>query len=123
MNSPSTMAVAPHTWWPSRSKYGILDRDAFAHPGALADARGVAQIVQRHFEDLFHFPGRRLEVRPPIGDADNRVQREAADQDVHRRQLTEDPHPRRIHADFLGRFAQRRLGQRLPRIGGAARAG
>ena len=38
---------------------GILDRDAFADPGALPDSRGVAQIVERHLENLFHFTRRR----------------------------------------------------------------
>ena len=34
---------------------GILDRDAFADPRALPDPRGVAQVLERHFEDLLDF--------------------------------------------------------------------
>ena len=66
MNSPSTIAVAPQTWCPSRSKYGIFDRDAFTNPGALPDSRGVAQIVQRHLEDFVHFA--RAPAGNPAGD-------------------------------------------------------
>jgi hypothetical protein len=49
------------------------------------------------------------------------MQREAADEDVDRRQLAEDADARGIDADLLVRFAQRRLRQRLAGIGGAAR--
>ncbi len=48
------------------------------------------------------------------------MQREAADDDVHGRQLSENPDGRGIDPDFLGRLAQRRLAQRLAFVGRAA---
>ena len=120
MNSPSTMAVAPHTWWPSRSKYGYSTATPSRTwcPAGCARRRADRAATPRESLPLPRAtpgnPGR------AIGDADNRVKSEPADQDVHRRQLTQDPDTRRIDADFLRRFAQRRFSQRLSRIGRAA---
>ena len=121
MNSPSTMAGRAPDLVPEQIEVGTFDRDAFADADVASDARRVAQIVERHLEDLFHFPRRGDELRPRVGDADDRMQREAADHHVHRRQLAEHAHRRRIDADFLGGFAQRRLGERFARVGRAAR--
>src|SRR5262245_60997922 len=99
----------------------IFHRDALANPGALPDPGGVAQVVERDFEDLVHFPWRRREVGPSIRQTNDRVQRKAADQDVHRRELPKNAYDGRVDADFFSGFAERRFGQRLTRIRGTAR--
>ena len=94
---------------------GILDRHAFADPGALPDSRRVAQVVERHLEDLLDFVRRRRKSGRRSVNADDRMQRKAADEHVNRRELAEDAHGRRIDADFFGRFAQRRLARAFRR--------
>src|SRR5213079_2593601 len=59
----------------------IFDRDS------LANSRCITYMFERHFEDLLDLPWRSRKVRPPIGDAHDRVQRESADDDVNRREL------------------------------------
>ena len=92
----------------------VFDRDAFADPRPLPDPRRITQVLERHFENLLDFIRRRHEVGAPIGDAHDRVQGEAADEHVNRRELAEDSHACRIDARFLRRFAQRRLASVSP---------
>jgi hypothetical protein len=110
MNSPRIIAVAPHTWWPRRSR-----------AKSPANARRVLKILHRHFEHLLDLMRGGVEGGTLVGDADDRVQRESADEHVYRRQLAEHAHPCGIHADFFECLAQRRLGERLAWIGCAPR--
>ena len=105
---------APHLV-PEEVEVGILDRDAFANPGPAGFARRRGDRRQRHLQDLLDLVRRRAEVRPPVGHADDRMQREAADEHVHRRELAQHPHVRRIDADFFGGLAKRRLARAFRR--------
>ena len=82
---------APHLV-PEQVEIGVFDGDPFADPGSTPDSRGVPQIVERHFQDLRDLVWRRNEVRPQVADAHHGMQRKAADDDVHRRELAEHPH-------------------------------
>ena len=94
---------------------GILDREPFARARAVADVRGVLQIVDRHFDHFLDFVRGRLEVGALVGDADDRVEREAADEHVDGRQLAEHADAGGIDADLFVRLAQRRLRRASPR--------
>jgi hypothetical protein len=82
---------APHLV-PDQIEIGVFDGDALADPGSTPYSRGVPQIVERHFQDLRNLVRRRNEVRPQVADAHHGMQRKAADDDVHRRELAEHAH-------------------------------
>ena len=60
---------------PEEIEIGILHRHAFANPNSLPDSRRVAQIVERHLQNLFDFVRRGDEIGTLFRDANNRVQR------------------------------------------------
>src|SRR3954470_2258298 len=74
-------------------------------------------MFERHLEDLLDFSRGGRKVRASIRDADDRVQREAADDDVNRRELAQDSYRGRIDPRFFGGFAKRRLRNRFSWIG------
>ena len=82
---------APHLV-PEQIEIGVFDGNAFADPGSTPDSRGVPQVVERDFQDLRDLVWRRNEVRPQVADAHHGMQRKAADDDVHRRELAEHAH-------------------------------
>jgi hypothetical protein len=105
-----------HDYAASIPATGTGARGGLGIPGTVADSIVVAPfndsettraVLEPHFDDLVDFSGGRLERGARVGDGDHRVQREAADQDVDRRQLAEDANRRRIDADLLVRLTQR----------------
>lgn len=77
-----------------------------AEPAAAPQARRIEEIAERHLEDARDLAIGRPEVGPAIGEADDGVEHEAADRDVHRRQRADDARVARLDSDFLARFAQ-----------------
>ncbi len=109
-NSASTIAVAPQTRTPPRSKHGT-SISPYGRPGALPDfplhGLGLLQLRERHFEERLDLVLGEREDGPPGRHADHRVQQVAADGDGQRREEPEHVDVGRHDANLFVRLAQR----------------
>ena len=114
------MAVAPQISNPSMRNAG---RDAQAVAQSRTAVRASRKQIDVDLENPRHFAGGRREARPDGRRGDDRVQPEAADRDLERRQRAQRPHRADINgqADLLVRLAKRRLLVRFARVDHAAR--
>ena len=98
-----------------------LHVDARAQPLFDAGGPGLAQPVDRRFDERLDLARLGAELRPVVGDGNHRVHDEVADDDPQARELTDHAHVPGIQADFLVRFAQRAVDRLLAGLESAAR--
>jgi len=75
-------------------------------------------VFEPDLDDLVDLAWCGGERRADVGDADDGMQRETADEHVNRGELAEHAHGGGIDADFLGSLTQRGLRRSLARVGG-----
>ena len=109
---PSSMAVAPQTWWSptaNTARRSRCRRGRGVHCAASRDR----PAAERHLEDRGDLARSRDEHRRGVGERGDRLDREAAHCDVDGRQPAGDGEAADVDADFLDGFAQRRFFRRL----------